>query len=94
MGIFIDGMKMPTRCFECPCLDTTDGLYCGFADKSLRKEHAINLRRPDWCPLVDVSISVDELNKIVEYMSTPNDTIKEYGVIYDAIKKGEFTEEA
>lgn len=93
MGVFIDGMKMPVRCFECSCLDATDGLYCGVADKSLRKEHGINLRRPDWCPLVEVPISADELNKIFKYMSTPNDTIKKYSVIYDAIKNGSFTDE-
>lgn len=51
MSVYIKGMKMPKRCFECPAIETIDGLYCSITDKDLRKEHGINLTRPDWCPL-------------------------------------------
>jgi len=54
MPILIKDMEMPRRCFECPVIDTTEGLYCSIADKDLRKEHGINLTRPDWCPLVEI----------------------------------------
>ena len=51
MSILIRGVEMPERCFECPLIDATDGFWCSAADKDLRKEHGINLSKPDWCPL-------------------------------------------
>ena len=51
MSVIVTGMEMPVRCFECPIIDATDGLWCSAADMDLRKEHGINLSRPDWCPL-------------------------------------------
>ena len=51
MSVIVMGMQMPKRCFECPIIDATDGFWCSAADKDLRKEHGINLSKPDWCPL-------------------------------------------
>lgn len=51
MSVVVLGMEMPNRCFECPVIDTEDGFWCSATNKSLRKEHGINLTRPKWCPL-------------------------------------------
>lgn len=53
---YIVPQKMPLRCFECDHISssTIDGYSCKTAHKSLASEHGINVRRPDWCPLIEV----------------------------------------
>jgi hypothetical protein len=53
---YIVPKKMPMRCFECREISssTIDGYSCGIAHKSLASEHGINVRRPDWCPLIEL----------------------------------------
>ena len=53
---YIVPKKMPMRCFECREISssTIDGYSCSIAHRSLASEHGINVRRPDWCPLVEI----------------------------------------
>lgn len=53
---YIVPQKMPMRCFECGHISssTMDGYSCKIANKSLASEHGINVRRPDWCPLIEI----------------------------------------
>lgn len=53
---YIVPSKMPLRCFECGhiSISTIYGYSCKIAHKSLESEHGTNLRRPDWCPLVEL----------------------------------------
>lgn len=53
---YIVPQKMPMRCFECGEISssTIDGYSCSIAHRSLAGEHGINVRRPDWCPLVEI----------------------------------------
>ena len=53
---YIVPQKMPLRCFECGhiSLSTIDGYGCKIAHKSIESEPGINVRRPDWCPLVEI----------------------------------------
>ena len=53
---YIVPQKMPMRCFECKEISssTIDGYSCGIAHKSLASEHGINVKRPDWCPLIEI----------------------------------------
>lgn len=53
---YIIPQKMPLRCFECGHISssTMDGYSCKIVHKSLASEHGINLRRPDWCPLIEI----------------------------------------
>ena len=48
MGVYIKGMKMPTRCGECP-LSLYSHSPCWKNGGALDWEH-----RPNWCPLVPV----------------------------------------
>jgi len=67
---YIVPQKMPLRCFECGhiSLSTMAGYGCKIAHKSLESEPGINVRRPDWCPLVEIPtphgrlIDADALN--------------------------------
>ena len=73
MSFIVKGMEMPKRCFECPIIDATDGFWCSATDKDLRKEHGINLSKPDWCPLSPLSkrhgrlIDADAFKETLEY---------------------------
>lgn len=66
--------KMPMRCFECKEISssTIDGYSCSIAHKSLASEHGINVRRPDWCPLIEIPtphgrlIDADAVNKAMD----------------------------
>lgn len=53
---YIVPQKMPLRCFECGhiSISTIEGYGCKITHKSLESEHGRNLRRPDWCPLVEI----------------------------------------
>ena len=53
---YIVPQKMPLRCFECGHIfsSTMDGYSCKIAHRSLASEHGINVRRPDWCPLIEI----------------------------------------
>ena len=51
---YIVHQKMPLRCFECPFCHTIGYFECVLMNKDLRREHGINISRPDWCPLVEV----------------------------------------
>ncbi len=53
-SVLIKGMEIPKRCFECPCCQTVGYFTCMLMAKDLRKEHGINISRPDWCPLVEI----------------------------------------
>lgn len=55
MSILIKGVKMPQRCFECFALDTLSGCYCDILERDLRREHGINISRPEWCPLIELA---------------------------------------
>ena len=57
MSLLIKGMKMPTRCGECPCAYSTEGMYwdtCQAVDDQNDIEQFWRSGRPDWCPLVEV----------------------------------------
>lgn len=54
MGVFIKGMEMPNRCFECIFLTTAPSFFCLAGKKDLCAEHGINISRPDWCPLIEL----------------------------------------
>lgn len=67
---YIVPQKMPLRCFECGhiSLSTIYGYGCKITHKSLESDPGINVRRPDWCPLVEIPtphgrlIDADKLN--------------------------------
>lgn len=52
MGVFIKGMEMPESCYRCP-MANDDFYLCGATEKYL--ENDSEERRPDWCPLVEVT---------------------------------------
>lgn len=54
MSIIVRNMEMPKRCFDCPCCWAVGHFECLLAKKDLRKEHGINIIRPNWCPLVEI----------------------------------------
>ena len=64
MSLLIKGMEMPESCYNCDF--TNDGFYlCKAAHPYKPLENDCEERRPDWCPLVEVSddgvvISEDE----------------------------------
>ena len=51
---YIVHQKMPLRCFECPFCHTIGYFECILMNKDLRREHGINISRPDWCPLINI----------------------------------------
>ena len=60
---YIVPQKMPLRCFECGhiSISTIAGYGCKIAHKSLESDTSINgnvinvnVRRPEWCPLVEL----------------------------------------
>lgn len=56
MSVLIKGMEMPENCFECPL--NTDYVMCGYyemCDKTAKTLESDYDRRPDACPLVEVS---------------------------------------
>lgn len=68
---YIVHQKMPLRCFECPFCHTIRYFECILMNKDLRREHGINISRPDWCPLVEVKTPhgdlVDRSELLAEY---------------------------
>lgn len=55
-GVFIAGMEMPDRCFDCPmcdidCCGVSKGSYIEYREVDI--DIAID-HRPDWCPLAPV----------------------------------------
>ena len=84
---YIVPKKMPLRCFECEYISpsTMDGYSCKTAHKSLVSEHGINIRRPDWCPLIEIKtphgrlIDADELiNELASMHVGGLEAIKKY----------------
>ena len=75
---YIVPQKMPMRCFECKEISssTIDGYSCGIAHKSLASEHGINVKRPDWCPLIEIPTPhgrLGDLDKLKADHSMKND---------------------
>ena len=62
--------KMPMRCFECKEISssTIDGYSCGITHRSLASEHGINVRRPDWCPLIECRESLFSANNARKFL--------------------------
>lgn len=60
MSILIKGMKMPTRCFDCPMCEISDIEICcsisiGVAVSYEEIDEQIAIQdRPSWCPLVKI----------------------------------------
>ena len=61
MSILIKGMEMPISCPDCPM--SLNMFFCkareyrpitGGNGIELTDDHAIQVSRPDWCPLVEV----------------------------------------
>ena len=52
MSILIRGMEMPESCYRCP-MANDDFYLCGAIEKYL--ENDSEERRPDWCPLIEVT---------------------------------------
>ena len=70
MSIIVRNMEMPKRCFDCPCCCAVGSFECLLAKKDLRKEHGINISRPNWCPLIEVPPHgdlVDRTELLAEY---------------------------
>lgn len=67
---YIVPQKIPLRCFECGhiSLSTIDGYGCKIAHKSVESEPGINVRRPDWCPLVDIPAPHGRLIDVDDFM--------------------------
>ena len=61
--VLIKGMVMPNRCFECIFLTTVPNFFCLAGKRDLCVEHGINISRPDWCPLVEVSPHSDLIDR-------------------------------
>lgn len=57
MSVFIRKIQRSKNCIKCPCFD--DGrLSCKAEGKSLLDEEYY-VRRPDWCPIIDVLTEQD-----------------------------------
>ena len=69
--------KMPMRCFECKEISssTIDGYSCGIAHRSLASEHGINIKRPDWCPLIEIPAPHGDLVDLSDVVH-PNDSMR------------------
>ena len=87
MSILIKGMKMQTRCVECPCAYFTEGAYwdtCQAVDDQNDIGQFWKSGRPDWCPLVEVPtphgrlIDAGALTELVET------EFRNWGEDYDA----------
>lgn len=77
MSIFIKGMEMPTRCFDCPMCEISDIEICcsisiGVAVSYEEIDEQIAIQeRPSWCPLVPVPphgrlVDLDTLQKQID----------------------------
>ena len=64
---YIVPQKMPSQCFECGLisLSTIDGYGCKITHRSLESEHGITVRRPDWCPLVEIPDLIEYGNNLI-----------------------------
>ena len=85
---YIVPQKMPLRCFECEYISpsTMDGYSCKTAHKSLVSEHGINIRRPDWCPLIEIKTPHGRLGDLEELYAMVN-TADDYGAdLFDVLK--------
>ena len=65
---------MPERCSDdCPCAyceDFNDNEAWCEATKDMKAISFLDVHRPDWCPLVEVTIDYDELLKVAKAMHT------------------------
>lgn len=69
MGVYIKGMAMPNRCFECIFLSTVPNFYCLAGKMDLCAKHGINISRPDDCPLVDIPTPHGRLGDLDKLMT-------------------------
>lgn len=72
MGVFVKGMYLPPNCYFCPM--TNDGFYlCKANNPHKQLEDDCEERRPNWCPLIEVSephgdlIDADKLKETLDY---------------------------
>ena len=70
MGVCVKGMYLPPSCYFCPM--TNDGFYLCKANNPYKQlEDDCEERRPNWCPLIEVTephgrlIDADALKKVV-----------------------------
>ena len=60
MSVLIKDMKMPISCIECPCslnlffCKVYSGMPVLDASSLTINDTTINVKRPDWCPLVEL----------------------------------------
>ena len=104
MSVLIKDMKMPISCIECPCslnlffCKVYDGKPIADASSITINGTTINVKRPDWCPIVEFSehhgdlIDVNEILWDDHYDSDGN--LSKYKIAYsdempDPIIKGE-----
>jgi hypothetical protein len=78
MSILIKGIEMPKSCIDCPC--SLNPFFCKAREcrpitggNGIEPtDDAIQVSRPDWCPLVEVpgkhgrTIDADELERLLE----------------------------
>lgn len=71
MGVCVKGMYLPPSCYFCPM--TNDGFYLCKANNPYKQlEDDCEERRPNWCPLIEVTephgrlIDADELIEFIE----------------------------
>ena len=90
---YIVPKKMPLRCFECGhiSLSTIYGYGCKITHKSLESDPGINVRRPDWCPLVDIPTPHGRLKDVdkIEYEKLYIDDV---GKSYEMVGKDDIDE--
>ena len=76
MGIYINGMEMPSCCMFCPL---SNSVSCGLTNPPvLMTSKEMLTDRPDWCPLVPVPPhgrlgDLDALLKKCEFVCTDDD---------------------
>ena len=78
MSVLIKDMKMPISCIECPCnlklffCKVYSGMPITDASSLTINDTTINVKRPDWCPIVELPehhgrlIDADRLMRIYE----------------------------
>ena len=57
MSVLVKGMDMPDSCKDCPC--SKNLVWCFAVAKPRAVDH-LGLERPDWCPLVAISVEEEE----------------------------------
>ena len=56
MGVYVKGMTMPYNCLECEFWGSACSSGCAIASLGIPNSYNYDAhKRPDWCPLVEVS---------------------------------------